>query len=187
MLEFKQKEIKRIKSNENKLKSCNWTADNCSMLIEYLLSSEITFWDLSKIWSIFTFSLMHNMKHSYYPDDFIRISPEIHYDETNKKLVIIISFMGYAWYTLRQSCIFLIHYTTRRKVASLSELYCYFSRKCSCVIHSLAPPAQTFTAKIHVATATVLNHSHSLRIALVRKNVSHHWFFPVVGCYFFLQ
>lgn len=46
--------------------------------------------------------------------------------------------------------------------------YSYFHDKYSNQLHSLMPASQAFTAKIFLAAATMLNHSHSRCIPLVK-------------------
>lgn len=73
------------------------------------------------------------------------------------------SFVGYELYSTREL------FSKRRKITSRSLLYCYFYRMCSDKLYSLVPAAISFpTVTIH-ATYTIVNHSDSLRIPLVRR------------------
>ena len=61
----------------------------------------------------------------------------------------------------------------RRDVASLSLLYRYFHGKCSDALHSL-----TFTARTRLATSTVANHPHFLRLPNIRRKFHADSFIP---------
>lgn len=66
----------------------------------------------------------------------------------------------------------------RRNDARLSILYRFFHGKCSYGFQSFVPPALTLTPKTRLTTSRVLNHSHSMRVPLVRNNFHSVSLFP---------
>lgn len=110
------------------------------------------------------------------------------FDRIQKRLHGFVCVWG-GWLVFRPAALF----PHRRKVEILSLFCCHFHYKCSDELHSLEPPALTFTSETRHDASTDLNHPHSLQVPFLGRRVFYYerffprtanfWNKPLPGCH----